>query len=480
MNHYGMFYLDGQWVEAPRSPLASRSSTPRPRQPYRDCQPRQARRMSTVRSPRRAGPLPRFSSTRQGRAHRVAGARGHGVRGARGRHHGRGLARDGRAARHEGPHAHRDRRLQASHRHPCATTSSRRAWATNLVRREPIGVCGLITAWNWPVQLICTKLAAALAAGCTVVWKPSEFTPLSALGLAEVMHAAGVPPGVFNLVNGDGPTVGNAISRHADIDLVSFTGSTRAGVLVAEAAAPPSSGSARNWAASPPTSSCRTPTSRPLREMERRARLLQQRPVLPFADAHPGAGAAAGDLVPPGGGGRQGAGRRPRRIRPRPWDRWSTRRSSNVSSSYIQIGLDEGARLSAADRAGPRDWSTAIFIRPTIFANVTPDHDHRQGRDLRPGPGGDCLHHRGAGRRDRQRHAVRPRRLRLLVRPPQGLCHRRADARRPHLLQRRAQQLRGADGRLQAVRQRPRDGRVRSRGVPGGQVDDRLRRTCKP
>jgi aldehyde dehydrogenase (NAD+) len=69
----------------------------------------------------------------------------------------------------------------------------------NIVRREPIGVAGLITAWNWPIQLVCTKLASAIAAGCTVVWKPSEFTPLSALGLAEVMHAAGVPAGVFNL-----------------------------------------------------------------------------------------------------------------------------------------------------------------------------------------------------------------------------------------------------------------------------------------
>ena len=107
----------------------------------------------------------------------------------------------------------------------------------NIVRREAIGVCGLITAWNWPVQLICTKLSAALAAGCTVVWKPSEFTPLSALGLAEVMDAAGVPAGVFNLINGDGPTVGSALCRHPDVDMVSFTGSTRAGILVAEAAA---------------------------------------------------------------------------------------------------------------------------------------------------------------------------------------------------------------------------------------------------
>lgn len=107
----------------------------------------------------------------------------------------------------------------------------------NVIRREPIGVCGLISAWNWPLQLMCQKLASAFAAGCTVVAKPSEYTPLSAVVLAEALDAAGVPPGVFNLVNGDGPTVGEAISRHPGIDMVSFTGSTRAGVMVAQAAA---------------------------------------------------------------------------------------------------------------------------------------------------------------------------------------------------------------------------------------------------
>ena len=103
--------------------------------------------------------------------------------------------------------------------------------------REPIGVCGLITPWNVPVGAIVGKLAPALAAGCTVVVKPSEIAPLSPLILAEVMHAAGVPKGVFNLVNGDGATVGQAISAHQDIDMVSFTGSTRAGIAVAKAAA---------------------------------------------------------------------------------------------------------------------------------------------------------------------------------------------------------------------------------------------------
>ena len=104
--------------------------------------------------------------------------------------------------------------------------------------REPAGVCGFITPWNWPINQIACKVAPALAAGCTMVLKPSEVAPLNALLFAEVMDAAGVPPGVFNLVNGDGPTVGAALSSHPDVDMMSFTGSTRAGIEVARNAAP--------------------------------------------------------------------------------------------------------------------------------------------------------------------------------------------------------------------------------------------------
>jgi aldehyde dehydrogenase (NAD+) len=107
-----------------------------------------------------------------------------------------------------------------------------------LIAREPVGVCGLITPWNWPVNQIMCKLAPALAAGCTVVLKPTEIAPLNAILIAEVFDAAGFPPGVFNLVNGDGPTVGQALASHPGVDMVSFTGSTRAGILVAQAAAP--------------------------------------------------------------------------------------------------------------------------------------------------------------------------------------------------------------------------------------------------
>ena len=103
--------------------------------------------------------------------------------------------------------------------------------------REPIGVCGLITPWNWPVNQIVLKVLPALAVGCTTVLKPSELTPLSAMLYAEILHEAGCPNGVFNLVNGDGPGTGAALSCHRDVDMMSFTGSTRAGIAVTKDAA---------------------------------------------------------------------------------------------------------------------------------------------------------------------------------------------------------------------------------------------------
>ena len=105
------------------------------------------------------------------------------------------------------------------------------------VVREAIGVVGLITPWNWPLNQIVCKVAPAIAAGCTMVLKPSEIAPISGIIFAEIMHDAGVPKGVFNLVSGDGPSVGESMSRHPDIAMMSFTGSTRAGILVAKAAA---------------------------------------------------------------------------------------------------------------------------------------------------------------------------------------------------------------------------------------------------
>jgi aldehyde dehydrogenase (NAD+) len=112
------------------------------------------------------------------------------------------------------------------------------ARGTTRIVKEPIGVCGFITPWNWPMNQIACKVAPALAVGCTIVLKPSEVAPFSGYLFAQILEEAGVPPGVFNLVNGDGPTVGAAISSHPDVDMVSFTGSTRAGVEVARNAAP--------------------------------------------------------------------------------------------------------------------------------------------------------------------------------------------------------------------------------------------------
>jgi aldehyde dehydrogenase (NAD+) len=108
---------------------------------------------------------------------------------------------------------------------------------TTRVVKEPIGVCGLITPWNWPLNQIVCKVAPALAAGCTMVLKPSEIAPTDAIIFAEIMHEAGVPKGVFNLVNGTGPDVGQKLAEHQDVDMMSFTGSTRAGIIVAKAAA---------------------------------------------------------------------------------------------------------------------------------------------------------------------------------------------------------------------------------------------------
>ncbi|MFF7710683.1 aldehyde dehydrogenase family protein [Pseudomonas sp. NPDC007930] len=112
-----------------------------------------------------------------------------------------------------------------------------RPQGSTLLRYEPVGVCGLIVPWNWPVNQIVVKVAPALAAGCAMVLKPSEYSPLSSLLFAEVLDEAGVPPGVFNLVSGEGAVVGAALAAHPDVDMVSFTGSTRAGIEVARAAA---------------------------------------------------------------------------------------------------------------------------------------------------------------------------------------------------------------------------------------------------
>jgi aldehyde dehydrogenase (NAD+) len=140
-------------------------------------------------------------------------------------------------------HFARDAQIWSGRAHLESTISALENFAftesrgTTLVTREAIGVCALITPWNWPLNQIVCKVAPALAAGCTVVLKPSEIAPLTAIIFAEILHAAGVPAGVFNLVNGTGPDVGQRLASHPKVDMVSFTGSTRAGVIVAKSAA---------------------------------------------------------------------------------------------------------------------------------------------------------------------------------------------------------------------------------------------------
>jgi aldehyde dehydrogenase (NAD+) len=235
MKHHGKFYIDGAWVDPVRSPRTFELVNPATEQPFASIALGDEQDVDrAVRAARKA--FPAFAATT--RAERIAllkriadlvQARESELMAAATEEMGTPLT----AVSHV-------RSAVEQFRHAAGILQDyefERMLGTNVIRREPIGVCGLISPWNWPVQTICTKLCAALAAGCTVVLKPSEYTPVTALLLAQVMHDAGVPKGVFNLVNGDGPGVGHAISSHADIDMVSFTGSTRAGILVAHAAA---------------------------------------------------------------------------------------------------------------------------------------------------------------------------------------------------------------------------------------------------
>jgi len=241
----------------------------------------------------------------------------------------------------------------------------------NIVRREPIGVVGLITPWNWPNHLICTKLSSALSAGCTVVLKPSEYAPINALILGEVLQEAGVPKGVFNLVMGDGPTVGSAISAHEGIDMVSFTGSTRAGILVAEAAAftvkrvaQELGGKSANIVLpdadlkeaahfnvtrgfSNTGQSCHSPT-----------RLLVHKDQLDAVLAH--LECAIQNI-------RIGDPRDPQTTMGPLVNRSQFERVQN----YIASGIDEGARLICGGLGRPEGLHSGYFVKPTIFADVT-------------------------------------------------------------------------------------------------------------
>jgi len=241
------------------------------------------------------------------------------------------------------------------------------------IMREAIGVCGLITPWNWPLNQITAKVGSALAAGCTIVLKPSELSPLSALLFAEVVHDAGVPPGVFNLVNGTGPEVGAALSAHPDIDMISITGSTRAGVLVAQAAAPTVKRVAQELGGKSPNvilpdadlaravppgvaaafrnvgQSCSAPT----RMIVPRNRLHEVERIALEA--------ASGFVV--------GDSRSPQTTH----GPVANRAQFNRVQEMIGIGIAEGARLVCGGPGRPEDLSRGFYCRPTVFSAVRPD-----------------------------------------------------------------------------------------------------------
>jgi aldehyde dehydrogenase (NAD+) len=244
---------------------------------------------------------------------------------------------------------------------------------STLMRKEPIGVCGLITPWNWPMNQIAAKVAPALAAGCTMILKPSELAPLSAYLFAQILHEAGTPPGVFNLVNGDGPTVGHAISAHPGIDMVSFTGSTRAGVAVAAAAAPTVKrvtqelgGKSANIllddadfdkAVKEGVQSCMRNTGQscnaPTRMLVPRSKMadvaaIAKRVAEATRVGEPGADAThMGPL--------------------------SSRAQFDKVQGLINKGIDEGATLVTGGLGRPDGLSKGYFARPTIFADVRND-----------------------------------------------------------------------------------------------------------
>lgn len=239
--------------------------------------------------------------------------------------------------------------------------------------REPFGVCGFITPWNWPVNQVASKLAPALAAGCTVVVKPSEIAPLSSIILAEVMHDAGLPKGVFNLVNGDGPTVGQAIAAHPDVDLVSFTGSTRAGILVAKAAAESvkrvhqelggksanillpdvdltkavPAGVMRSFTNS--GQSCQAPTRMLIHQdqMNEAIRIAKAAAEAIVVGSPYAADTQLGPLI--------------------------SRLQFDRVQKMIETGVAEGATLVCGGPGRPAGLNRGYYVRPTIFAHVTPN-----------------------------------------------------------------------------------------------------------
>ena len=238
---------------------------------------------------------------------------------------------------------------------------------TTLLVREPIGVCGLITPWNWPINQIACKVAPALATGCTMVLKPSEIAPFSAQVWSEVLHAAGVPAGVFNLVHGDGPGVGAAIASHPEIDMVSFTGSTRAGIEVARAAAPTVKRVAQELGGKSPniilpdadlpravTAGVRAVMNNSGQSCNAPTRLLVPRARMAEALAAAQAAADATTVGAPDSGAAIGPV-----VSAAQWDRIQT---------LIERGIAEGATVVAGGPGRPAGLERGYYVRPTVLA----------------------------------------------------------------------------------------------------------------
>ena len=242
-----------------------------------------------------------------------------------------------------------------------------------ILMKEPIGVVGMITPWNWPMNQITTKVSAALAAGCTMVLKPSEISPYCAMLLAEVFDTAGVPAGIFNVVNGYGPTVGAALSEHKDVDMMSFTGSTRAGIAVAQASATTvkrvhqelggkSSNIILDDVADLERSvkggaghcflnsgqSCNAPT-----------KMLVSSTNYDKAVEVAGATAESTTVGDPHGEFRMGP--------------IANKAQYEKVLRMIEIGIEEGATLVAGGTERPDGYDSGYYVKPTVFANVTPD-----------------------------------------------------------------------------------------------------------
>ncbi len=236
--------------------------------------------------------------------------------------------------------------------------------------KEPIGVCGMITPWNWPINQIACKVVPALATGCTMVLKPSEESPFSAYIWTEVLHAAGVPAGVFNMINGTGVDVGAAIASHPGIDMVSFTGSTRAGIEVAKAAAPTVKRVAQELGGKSPNiiledadlpsavgggvkhvmnnsgQSCNAPT----RMLVPSAKMDE---VIVIAKA----AAESTTVGDPNGNAQMGPV-----VNKTQWEK---------IQRLIQAGIDEGATLVTGGVGRPEGLDKGFYVKPTVFANVT-------------------------------------------------------------------------------------------------------------